>query len=57
MISEYKHINSIIKKIRSCNYNLIDEAIKDLIDLNSSKAYNRLLKNTLSILMMETNMM
>ena len=47
MISEYKRINSIVKKIRSCNYTLIDEAIEDLIDLNSSKAYNRFLKNTL----------
>lgn len=47
MISEYKRVNNIVKKIRSCNYTLIDEAIEDLIHLNSSKAYNRLLKNTL----------
>ena len=47
MRSEFKIISGIVKKIRSCNYTLIDEAIEDLIDLNSSKAYNRLLKNTL----------
>ena len=47
MISEYKCINGIVKKIRSCNYSLIDEAIEDLINLNSRKAFNRFLKNTL----------
>ena len=45
MISEYKCINGIVKKIRSCNYSLIDEAIEDLINLNSRKAFNRFLKN------------
>lgn len=47
MKSEHKRISSIVKKIRSCNYTFIDEAIQDLIDLNSSKAFNRLLNNTL----------
>tara|TARA_B110000027_G_scaffold939_1_gene809 strand:- start:605 stop:2842 length:2238 start_codon:yes stop_codon:yes gene_type:complete len=47
MKSEHKRISSIVKKIRSCNYTFIDEAIQDLIDLNSSKAFKRLLNNTL----------
>ena len=47
MRTELKRINNIIKKIRSCNYGLIDEAIIDLIELKSDKAFHRILKNTL----------
>lgn len=46
MKSDHKNINLIVKKIRSCNYNLIDQAINELINLNSARAYKRLLVNT-----------
>ena len=36
MTSDHKRINSIVKKIRSCNYTFIDEAIEDLINLEDA---------------------
>ena len=52
MKSEHKRISSLVKKIRSCNYTFIDEAIQDLIDLTKTTD-NSYLLHQLELLQIE----